>query len=308
MSKSPMDAATLLVAAIASALALMLLAAGFGELASIGGLILLLVLLAYDRDVYRSLFQSLAFSAVCGLCLTVACAAIYQRLAAHGEVHLANGNWSREWLPITCAFATAIFWAIDRARMSGRVAPDLPTVARRQEPATSFVPTSVPAPSAVPAEPTPTAPPLRSLTPEPAPSATMYGEAAPFTYKAAASASSPPEFNPVVPPEAAQKSSAEAVRQEPVAPNFPAETLPPQAIPAPRGKQTLIYVTLVGEGLNVLRSVNAEHLGRDYYRIVDTMPEGETWQFQPGQVVRCKKQNLSSGKALVAMEEAPRAT
>jgi hypothetical protein len=79
-------------------------------------------------------------------------------------------------------------------------------------------------------------------------------------------------------------------------------------VPVPQGKPALIYVTLVGEGLNVLRSVNAEHLGRDYYRIVDVMPEGETWQFQPGQVVRCKKQNLSSGKALVAIEEAPRAT
>ena len=70
----------------------------------------------------------------------------------------------------------------------------------------------------------------------------------------------------------------------------------------------MIYVTLVGEGLNVLRSVRAEHLGRDFYRIVDPMPEGETWQFEPGHVVRCKKKNLSSGKALVAIEEAPRAS
>jgi hypothetical protein len=70
----------------------------------------------------------------------------------------------------------------------------------------------------------------------------------------------------------------------------------------------MIYVTLLGEGLNVLRSVKAEHLGRDYYRIIDSMPEGETWEYQPGQVVRCKKKNLSSGKALVAIEEAPRAS
>jgi hypothetical protein len=64
---------------------------------------------------------------------------------------------------------------------------------------------------------------------------------------------------------------------------------------------------LLGEGLNVLRSVQAEHLGRDFYRIVDTMPENERWEYQPGQVVRCKKKNLSSGKGLVAVEEAPRA-
>jgi hypothetical protein len=80
------------------------------------------------------------------------------------------------------------------------------------------------------------------------------------------------------------------------------------ALPPRAGKETTIYVTLVGEGLNVLRSVKAEHLGRDFYRILDETPEGETWQFECGQVVRCRKKNLSSGKALVAIEEAPRAS
>jgi hypothetical protein len=60
--------------------------------------------------------------------------------------------------------------------------------------------------------------------------------------------------------------------------------------------------------LNVLRAVQAENLGRDYYRIVEPMPENETWQFGPGQVVRCKKKNLSSGKAMVAFEEAQRSS
>ena len=64
---------------------------------------------------------------------------------------------------------------------------------------------------------------------------------------------------------------------------------------------------LVGEGLNVLRAVRAEHIGRDFYRIAEAMPDGETWQFGPGQIVRCRKKNLSSGKAMVAVEEAPRA-
>jgi hypothetical protein len=68
----------------------------------------------------------------------------------------------------------------------------------------------------------------------------------------------------------------------------------------------MIYVSLIGEGLNLMRSVRAEHLGRDFYRIIDAMPEGETWEYGPGQVVRCRKQNLSSGKAMVAFEEAPR--
>jgi len=74
----------------------------------------------------------------------------------------------------------------------------------------------------------------------------------------------------------------------------------------PTGKEVMIYVNLVGEGLNVLRSVRAEHLGRDFYRIIEDTPEGETWEYVAGQVVRCKKKNLSSGKALVAFEEAPR--
>ncbi len=81
----------------------------------------------------------------------------------------------------------------------------------------------------------------------------------------------------------------------------------PMPIIPQTGKEATIYVSLVGEGLNVLRSVKAEHVGRDFYRIVEPMPEGESWQFQPGQVVRCKKKNLSSGKGLVATEEAPRA-
>jgi hypothetical protein len=76
----------------------------------------------------------------------------------------------------------------------------------------------------------------------------------------------------------------------------------------PPGKVIEIFVNLVGEGLNVLRRVRAEHLGRDFYRILDEMPQGENWQFQPGQVVRCRKTKLSSGKALVAFEEAPRAS
>jgi hypothetical protein len=33
------------------------------------------------------------------------------------------------------------------------------------------------------------------------------------------------------------------------------------------------------------------------------MPDGEEWRFMPGQVVRCKKEKLSTGKAMVAVEE-----
>lgn len=82
-----------------------------------------------------------------------------------------------------------------------------------------------------------------------------------------------------------------------------AAPIPPQLT----GKEVNIYVNMVGEGMNVLRSVRAEHLGRDFYIIVDEMPADENWEYVPGQVVRCKKKNLSNGKGMVAYEEAPRA-
>ena len=57
-----------------------------------------------------------------------------------------------------------------------------------------------------------------------------------------------------------------------------------------------------------MRTVRAEHVGRDFYKIVEEMPQGETWEFLPGQVVRVTKRKLSTGKGLVAVEEAPRAS
>jgi hypothetical protein len=85
-------------------------------------------------------------------------------------------------------------------------------------------------------------------------------------------------------------------------------TAPVQTPPVPTGgKPITIYVNLVGEGMNMMRQVQAEHLGRDFYIIVDPMPVDETWEFGTGQVVKCRKKSLSNGKGLVAYEEAPRA-
>jgi hypothetical protein len=126
------------------------------------------------------------------------------------------------------------------------------------------------------------------------------GDAAPIGFVSQkAPITAPPEPSPFVP------EPAPAAFVPPAAPEPPP---PPAAVPVPPGKETEIFVSLIGEGLNVLRRVRAEHLGRDFYRIIDEMPEGENWQFQPGQVVRCRKTKLSSGKSLVAFEEAPRAT
>lgn len=120
----------------------------------------------------------------------------------------------------------------------------------------------------------------------------------------------PPTFvsaAPVFAPAQSTPAPEPVVQEPPPAPVSPPNP-PPAAIQVPPGKQTEIFVNLMGEGLNVMRRVRAEHLGRDFYRIIDEMPEGENWQFQPGQIVRCKKTKLSSGKALLAFEEAPRAS
>jgi len=110
-----------------------------------------------------------------------------------------------------------------------------------------------------------------------------------------------------LPPVAASPEPEPVYTAPPVAP-LPPPPPPTAAAPAAlSGKQVSIYVTMLGEGMNVLRSVRAEHLGRDFYIITDEMPADENWEYVPGQVVRCKKKNLSNGKGLVAYEEAPRA-
>lgn len=130
---------------------------------------------------------------------------------------------------------------------------------------------------------------------------------------AAVAAARRPGLMPTAPiPPFAAAPLAQQMTPEP-APATP-RTEPVQAAPEPAAapvsgpppKQVGIYVNLLGEGLNMMRAVAAQDLGRGYYLIVEPMPEGETWQFQTGQVVRCQKKSLASGKHLVAVEEAPR--
>ena len=312
MEKSRIGSATLAAAMVAAGVALTILAGPFAWLASIGGLLLLLILLSYDQDGYRSLAQSLAFSAVCGLCLAIACGVLLQLLAARGEVHLQNGQWSSVWLPLMWAFGTAIFLAIDRARMSAREPVEM-----RQARARAAVPQGfIPRPNLTPEPAGPAASlvrgvPVEQTTPRAPLAQPTYSEPAPpisHSEPVAASLYSEPPVRAsaaAAPTSSVASLSAAAVSSDVAVPA--ALTLNPAPIVPRTGTPATIYVTLTGEGLNMLRSVEAEHLGRDYYRIVEATPEGETWQFQTGQVVRCKKRNLSSGKAMVAIEEAPRA-
>jgi len=226
MTKSQIDPAALLLAVIAVGLALALLPGSFGWLSTISGVILLLVLFSYDQQGYRSGWQSLAFSAVCGFSFMLA--AVYVLQFFNGRAGL------DALLPLTWAVATIVAVFVDRTRVSGRQAPLLEQA--REQPTASEAQVAAP-----PVQPPPSVP---SAASAPLPAAATYA--------------------------------------------------PPEAT---------IYVALVGEGISCLRSVKAEHLSRDIYRINDEMPENETWKYQPGQVVRCKKQTLSSGKVLVAYEE-----
>ncbi|MBV9678237.1 MAG: hypothetical protein JO185_18015 [Acidobacteriaceae bacterium] len=267
MTNSQIGSVPLIGATLAGGLAFLLIPAGLLWIASLIGLILLLVLLAYDGDEKRSILQTVTFSAVCGLCATLASAAIYELLFK--GVAPEFPQLARTWLPITYVCATVLILLVDFARMTARTGP-APLAGALYSPMTTASSNNSKSVGFVPYETQPAPPPV------------------------------------VHPP------SPAITHQEPIEPHLVRNSEParpaPEPVPVKPGKETNIYVNLVGEGLNMLRAVRAEHLGRDYYRITEPMPESEKWEYGPGQVVRCRKKNLSSGKAMVAVEEAPRAS
>jgi hypothetical protein len=67
----------------------------------------------------------------------------------------------------------------------------------------------------------------------------------------------------------------------------------------------LVYVALLDEGVEVWRPVDAEHVADDEYVLSGPVPEGEAWEFQPGDVVRCRARTFSNGTTgLVASAQA----
>jgi hypothetical protein len=237
---------------------------------SLAGLTILVALFAYDQRGNRSGLQSLAFAFVCGL-------ALYEIVSYPLRVVLPSlpgmlpGFVANEFPAIVWVIATAAFWFIDRARIDARQLVQFGSYAQPQvsriAPQRAFVSNPVPA---VPVEPMGT-----WTVPAPEPVAEPVAVSA-------------PNVTPAEMPEPVQVAQ-------------PAPTPPPRS-----GKEVSIYVNMLDEGMNVLRAVRAEHLGRDFYLIVDEMPADEKWEYAPGQVVRCHKKNLSGGKGLVAYEEAPR--
>jgi hypothetical protein len=67
-----------------------------------------------------------------------------------------------------------------------------------------------------------------------------------------------------------------------------------------------IYVSLLGEGVDVWRPVQAEHVHGDRYRIVSQPYDRaiETWQFEPGDEVTCEMVKASDGLVLGATRKA----
>jgi hypothetical protein len=291
MPNSRIEPIVLIAAVIAAGLGLILLTGPLAWVSSIAGIILLVTLFAYDGEGYRSMSQSLAFSAVCGFSLVLAAAGLHfwfvQNEWAGPSVRFAVDRFTAQWLPLTWVCVTIVFWAIDRTRVSNRKAGvaeyggEAVRRARGSNLSITGEPTPIRRAEVVMEE--------RPITPaaSPSPVSVVQNEVGPVTTSGSTATSGP--------------GSMSGIGAAPVP-----EVVSQGSAPARPLKEAMVYVGLVGEGLNVMRSVRAEHLGRNYYRIVESMPEGERWEYGPGQVVRCEKKRLSSGKALVAVEEAPR--
>lgn len=73
-------------------------------------------------------------------------------------------------------------------------------------------------------------------------------------------------------------------------------------------KRDIIYVALLDEGIDVWRPVEAERLSPDRYLIIDQNYDRaiERWEFEPGTVVRCRKERRDGRHILVATEAARR--
>src|SRR5690348_1343258 len=119
METSRIDSVALLAAVVALAVAFAAANGEFSYLTSIAGLSLLLVLFAYDRQGYRSGWQSLAFAAVAGLALALAGAFIFV-LYLHPARDVLD-----KWLALTWLAGTFVFCVMDRVRMSSRAPASL---------------------------------------------------------------------------------------------------------------------------------------------------------------------------------------
>ena len=64
-----------------------------------------------------------------------------------------------------------------------------------------------------------------------------------------------------------------------------------------------VYVQLLDEGVDVWRPVEATPLAHGLYRLTGRRPDGESWAFDTGDVVRCRPRSLSGDEVLVACQK-----
>ena len=67
----------------------------------------------------------------------------------------------------------------------------------------------------------------------------------------------------------------------------------------------IIHVYLLDEGVDAWRPASAEHIRDDIYKITGTPPnDTEKWEFNQGDIVRCRQKKFDDGKSgLVAYEK-----
>lgn len=63
-----------------------------------------------------------------------------------------------------------------------------------------------------------------------------------------------------------------------------------------------VYVYLLEEGTDVWRPVKAMRITDGMYRLLGPIPEGEIWEFQPDDIVRCEDQWHSGSATSCAVE------
>lgn len=56
-----------------------------------------------------------------------------------------------------------------------------------------------------------------------------------------------------------------------------------------------IYVKIVDEHFDAFRPVSAEQVSPMIYRLLGPVPDDETWEFQPGELVRCEDRVFTGG-------------
>ena len=60
---------------------------------------------------------------------------------------------------------------------------------------------------------------------------------------------------------------------------------------------TRVHVPLLDEGTAVWRPTEARHVRDAIYELAGVVPDGESWEFQPGQLVECDRQVFSDGSS-----------